>query len=208
MQSNTFAHCSFKHGFRYKVKSACRNLVIALAALASISATAYCQVAEDAQAKSIDPRHAAFEKQMKQVRLKGRFTVVGQGKSGAGQEEEYVIQSVKKLPAEDKWLFMATIKYGKVNLTVPLSLNVHWAKSTPVITLDSLKILGLGTFSARVLIHDDRYSGTWQHDKTGGHLFGVIESIKAKPSDGETDGSQTKGSDTKDAAPGAEKSKG
>jgi len=31
-----------------------------------------------------------------------------------------------------------------------------------------------------VLIYGDRYAGTWQHDKVGGHLWGRIEK-PAKP---------------------------
>jgi hypothetical protein len=45
-------------------------------------------------------------------------------------------------------------------------------------TLDNLTLPGLGTFSARVVLHDDKYAGTWQHDKVGGHLFGTISRAK------------------------------
>jgi len=50
-----------------------------------------------------------------------------------------------------------------------------WSGNTPVITLDNLWIPGMGTFSARVLIHQGRYAGTWSHGDKGGHLFGRIE---------------------------------
>ena len=38
----------------------------------------------------------------------------------------------------------------------------------------------LGTFTARVLFYGDRYVGTWQHGKVGGHMFGKIEPAKKK----------------------------
>jgi hypothetical protein len=57
---------------------------------------------------------------------------------------------------------------------VPIDLKILWSGNTPVITLDNLWIPGMGKFSARVLIHDGRYSGTWSHDAIGGHLFGKI----------------------------------
>jgi hypothetical protein len=60
-----------------------------------------------------------------------------------------------------------------VDLTVPV--QVKWAGNTPVITVDSVTIPGLGTFSARVLLDGARYAPTWSHDEKGGHLFGVIE---------------------------------
>jgi hypothetical protein len=34
---------------------------------------------------------------------------------------------------------------------------------------------GLGTYSARVMFHGDRYVGTWQGTNHGGHMFGRIE---------------------------------
>jgi hypothetical protein len=56
-------------------------------------------------------------------------------------------------------------------------LDVKWAGTTAVITLDDLTIPGLGTFSSRVVIDDGKYAGTWRHDKVGGHLFGVVEKL-------------------------------
>ena len=121
-------------------------------------------------------RFERFARDMSSVRLKGTFTIAG--KPDSRSAEEYIIESVRKLPRGDKWLFRATIRYGKVNLTLPLVLDVRWAGETPVITLDRLTIPTLGTFSARVLIHDGRYAGTWQHDATGGHLFGTVAKVR------------------------------
>ncbi len=59
---------------------------------------------------------------------------------------------------------------------MPLEFKILWSGNTPVMTLDALWIPGMGTFDARVMIHNGRYAGTWQHDKVGGHLFGKIES--------------------------------
>ena len=57
--------------------------------------------------------------------------------------------------------------------------------STPVITLTELTIPALGTFSARVVIDNGKYAGTWTHGDVGGHMFGVIRrSAEAKPGDG------------------------
>ena len=49
------------------------------------------------------------------------------------------------------------------------------AGDTPVITLTHVVVPGLGTFTSRVMVYGDRYAGTWQHDKVGGHLWGHIE---------------------------------
>ena len=68
------------------------------------------------------------------------------------------------------------IKYGGKDVTVPLPpMDIKWAGSTPVITVDQMTIPGMGTFDARVLIRKGKYSGTWSHNDVGGHMFGTIE---------------------------------
>lgn len=118
--------------------------------------------------------HAKFKKLLTGAKLRGQFTVDGQPLSNL-QEEAYDIEKVDKLPDGDLWALTTKIKYGEHDLTIPIAVEVKWAGGTPVITLDELTIPGLGTFSARVLLHKDKYAGTWQHDQVGGHLFGMIE---------------------------------
>ncbi|MGY8770069.1 MAG: hypothetical protein ACKVH8_16755 [Pirellulales bacterium] len=129
---------------------------------------------DTAAAQEQAKRFAKFEKTLNKATLVGKFTVVG--KDADPKEERYEIRSVKKLDApQDTWLFLARIKYGKNDLVVPMPLQVKWAASTPVITLDNVTIPGLGTFSAYVIIDNDKYAGTWTHGKVSGHLFGRIE---------------------------------
>jgi hypothetical protein len=109
--------------------------------------------------------------------LIGQFTVTGR-ENREPKAEEYTISSAMKLPDGDLWLIRARVKYGDKDMTVPIPLEIKWAGDTPVITLTNLGIPGLGTFTSRVVIYDNRYAGTWQHDKVGGHLFGRIEKAK------------------------------
>ena len=67
------------------------------------------------------------------------------------------------------------------NFVVPIAIKVLWAGDTPVMTLDDFTIPGIGTFSARVLFHGDRYVGTWQHGDVGGAMWGRVQKIEAKP---------------------------
>jgi hypothetical protein len=103
----------------------------------------------------------------------GRFTLDG-SPDASPKAEEYTISRCEKLPEPDLYRLTARIEYGDVNSEVPMDLRILWSGSTPVITLDSFWIPGMGTFSARVLIHNGRYGGTWQHGDKGGHLFGKI----------------------------------
>jgi hypothetical protein len=122
-----------------------------------------------------------FAEDLSEVIFSGNYSVTREGKETPAQMEKYMIASVSKVK-DDLWLFIARIQYGKHDVTIPMKLHVKWAGDTPMITLTDLTIPGLGTFTSRVLIYGDRYAGTWQHGKTGGHLWGQIEKIK-KPTD-------------------------
>ena len=123
-------------------------------------------------------RDEAFRKLVTNVTLSGHFTLDGADETRL-EREEYAITGAVKLGNGDYWALTSRITYGDVDLTVPVPVQVKWAGDTPVITVDSVKIPGLGTFSARVLLDGARYAGTWSHDEKGGHLFGVIERAAA-----------------------------
>lgn len=125
-------------------------------------------------------RYDKFEKLLTGAKFKGSFTLDDKPLNDL-HEEEYDIEKVEKLPEPDLWSIKARIKYGKKDFTVPVPLYVKWAGETPVMTLDNITLPGFGTFSARVVLHVDKYAGTWQHDDKGGHLFGRI--ILAKQAD-------------------------
>ena len=126
------------------------------------------------------PDKAQLYKQLEEsltgAKFTGRFTVLGKDEDKL-KAEEYTILSAKKSEQGEMWLLTARIKYGEKDATIPIPLEIQWAGSTPVITLDKLALYGFGTFSARVVIHDGKYAGTWQHDNVGGHLFGKIEKV-------------------------------
>nr|WP_246151830.1 hypothetical protein [Rubripirellula reticaptiva] len=103
----------------------------------------------------------------------GKFTVDGK-EDKLPKTEQYMISKCEKMDAADQYRLTARIKYGEVDSEVPMEIKILWSGQTPVITLDSLWIPGMGTFDARVMIHAGRYAGTWQHDKVGGHMFGKI----------------------------------
>lgn len=137
-------------------------------------------------------RDERFKKLVTNMKLAGHFTIDGQ-QDTRPQEEEYVITGAMKLGAADLWVLTARIKYGTRDVTVPVPVQVKWAGDTPVIALDKVGIPGLGTFSARVVLDQERYAGTWSHDQVGGHLFGRIAPVDA--------GDAEKSSPPKDAAP-------
>jgi hypothetical protein len=162
-----------------------RHLSIFATAVVILSVTQNQSVlsAQETEAK---PENAAssqtdmekeFSDKMTGVTLVGYFTVDGQQKPP--KEERYDIYKTTKLE-NGKWMIQARVKYGKNDLTVPVILNIDWAGDTPVMSLTDLTIPGLGTFTSRTMFYGDRYVGTWQHGKVGGHMYGRLEPTKEK----------------------------
>jgi hypothetical protein len=136
--------------------------------------------AAKAAAAAVRERHARFAALMKNVKLVGSFTR-DDDETATPRREEYVISGATKVGTGDVWLVTSRIRYGSVDVTVPVPVEVKWAGETPVITLDEVTIPGLGTFSSRVVLDRGRYAGTWTHDKVGGHMFGTI--VATPPAD-------------------------
>ena len=114
-------------------------------------------------------------KSMKNTVMVGSFTIDGD-KESKQREERYEIKRVVKADRGDYWNIFARMKFGSVDATLPFPVEVKWAGSTPVITVDELKLIGMGdAFDARVLIADGKYAGTWSHGKVGGLMYGRIE---------------------------------
>lgn len=102
------------------------------------------------------------------------------------QPEEYTISKVSKA-SDDYWVIVARIKYADKNVNIPVTVQVKWAGDTPIITLDNMSLPGLGTYSARVMVYRDFYSGTWFGDSYGGILSGQIVKPTESPSAGGED---------------------
>jgi hypothetical protein len=134
-----------------------------------------------AQTTSSSPELTAAEKQfqesMANVALVGYFT---QGDSGEPRADRYVIERVSKVK-EDLWKFEARIQYNKKDVKVAMDLPVKWAGDTPVISLTNFAVPGFGSFTARVLIYNGAYAGTWGDARHGGKLFGKIQKNDVQP---------------------------
>lgn len=127
--------------------------------------------ASETPQESETERNRRFEEMMSGVSLIGQSTHFD--REGITGKEEYVIEKVSRLTG-DRWLFQTTLKLGSREVPVPIPITVLWAGDTPVLTLTDLSIPGVGTYSARVLLFRDHYSGTWMGEDGGGHVFGEI----------------------------------
>ena len=139
--------------------------------LAACSAACAGQAEPSTEQAELEKR---FSERMSNVIMTGNFTVEGKETDQPLKPESYEIESVTKAQG-DYWIFLVRIKYGDKDVKLPITLKVLWAGDTPMVSLTNLTIPGLGEgFTSRVLFYEDRYAGTWQHGKVGGHLFGTI----------------------------------
>ncbi len=121
---------------------------------------------------------AKFKATMTKATFSGRWCGIKDGKLTPEKEDKYTIVSVAKLGGE-AWIIHARIQYGEKDFTVPLPVQVKWAGDTPVITVDGMAMPGGQTaYSARVLIYDKTYAGTWSGGDRAGLLNGVITNEK------------------------------
>lgn len=154
-----------------------RRTWLSTAVVASIASSGFAQ---DKTAKADrEALEKAFAERMSGAILVGHYSVVGK-EMKAANPERYELKKVSKVQ-DDLWQFESRVKYGQTDVTLPLVLRMVWADDTPMISLTNVTLPGLGEgFSTRVIFHGDRYAGTWQHGKLGGHLWGVIEKPEAK----------------------------
>lgn len=126
---------------------------------------------------------AKFKGMMTGVTMTGRWCSVKDGSLGPEKEDKYSIVGVEK-KSGDAWVINWHMKYGKLELTVPIPVQVKWAGDTAVIVVDQMQIPGISaygstSYSARVLVHDNAYAGTWSGGDHSGLIKGVI--IKDQP---------------------------
>ncbi len=117
-----------------------------------------------------------FAERMTNVSLVGSFTVAGRD-GRTPRDDRYDIFSVEKV-GTDHWRFNARMDCCGVNgATLPIVVPMKFVGDTPVIMMTDTSLPGIGTFTVRVFFYGDRYSGTWQHGRAGGHMSGRIEKL-------------------------------
>lgn len=132
---------------------------------------------------SMSEAEKKFQNTLANCTFKGRWCLIKDGELGEEREDKYTILRASKTGG-DNWLIFARVQYNNKDVTVPIPVQLKWAGDTPVITLDNMAIPNLGTYSARVVVHDNSYAGNWSAGDHSGMLYGLIEKTKegeAKP---------------------------
>lgn len=124
-----------------------------------------------------------FKATFENATMSGRWCSIKDGALGDSKVDKYTINGVSKLGG-DVWIINARIQFNKMDIVAPIPVQVKWAGDTPVIIVDKIPIPGSGTYSARVLVYEHTYAGTWTGGDHGGLLNGIITNESApKPAE-------------------------
>lgn len=120
-----------------------------------------------------------FTDTMTNAVMSGRWCLLEDGKLGPDKEDKYTIASVAKNP-DGSWTITAKIEYAGLTFNAPVPVQVKWAGDTAVIVVDNMGLPGTAKYSARVLVHEGTYSGTWSGGGHGGLMYGVVKKAAEK----------------------------
>jgi len=139
-------------------------------------AVGYAQEKDESPAP-LNEAQQKFVDLLNNATMTGRFSI--EGRETPPKPETYQIESVSRNDG-DNWTVKSRVKYGDLDVVVPVPVQVKWAGDTPMIQVTDLSIPLIGEgFTARVLFYGDRYAGTWSHGKVGGHMWGTLSKTKA-----------------------------
>ena len=128
---------------------------------------------------SLTEAERRFAERMQNVTMVGTFTVAGR-EDRTPRPDRYEIASVQKI-GEDLWRFNVKMNCCGMAASgaIPIAVPMRWVGDTPVIMMTDTSLPGVGTYTVRVFFYGDRYAGTWQGGRVGGHMSGHIEKVAA-----------------------------
>jgi hypothetical protein len=156
----------------------CRQLFKTIAlVLVSLSGIAY-SIAEEPSEKVASETEAMenqFSAMLKGATLKGTWAAVGPVGLGEDKQDGYQIVEAKKVKG-DKWVMVSRFEYKGQQMDIPVPVVIKFAGDTAVMILNDLPTGDGATWSARILFHNDVYTGSWWEStrKKGGILSGIV----------------------------------
>lgn len=145
-------------------------VLLSLAGLFALTDSAVAQGDGDVEAK--------FIASLKNATLKGTWAPVSQGQLGAEQKDAgYRIARVEK-SEKGQWSIVSVFNVRNRQVEFPITASVKFAGDTAVLILDNVKAgPGNANWSARILFHEDVYTGRWwetANPEHGGTITGTI----------------------------------
>lgn len=153
----------------------CLSLLFVSTSLAQspASTTPNTNTATSVTASPTDPE-ARFKTLFTKATLSGRWAPLRDGKLGEERGgDSYHIVGVTK-GAGDTWIVQARMKYRDQELVLPIPVQMKFVSDVAIMEVNNLPTPGGNTYSARLLIYERTYSGTWKSQRGGGMLYGTI----------------------------------
>jgi hypothetical protein len=119
-----------------------------------------------------------FAAMVKNSTLKGTWAPVLGGQLGSEKKDEAyrIVRAEKK--EGDKWAIVSLFEFNGQQIEHPIPATVKFAGDTAVLILDNVRAgPGKANWSARVMFHDDVYTGRWwetDNREHGGTIAGTI----------------------------------
>ncbi|MCC6509761.1 MAG: hypothetical protein IT423_11675 [Pirellulaceae bacterium] len=119
-----------------------------------------------------------FVASLSKATLKGTWAPVQGGKLGSERgDDSYRIARVEKNES-DKWSIVSVFKIRDREIEFPIPAKVRFAGDTAILILDDVRAgQGNANWSARVMFHEDVYTGRWwetNNKEHGGTIAGTI----------------------------------
>jgi hypothetical protein len=148
----------------------------------------FALVGASAQAQGEPEMDAKFIAMLKNATLKGSWAPIQRGQLGDEKKDDsYRIVRVEK-KAGDQWAIVSLYEFRGQQVEYPLPATVKFAGDTAILILNNVRAgRGQANWSARVMFHDDVYTGRWwetNNREHGGTIAGTItrqETAQAAP---------------------------
>jgi len=121
---------------------------------------------------------ANFVAMVKNSTLKGTWAPVRGGELGSEKKDEAyrIVRAEKK--EGDQWAIVSLFNYNGQQVEYPIQAKVKFAGDTAILILDNVRAgPGKANWSARVMFHDDVYTGRWwetANREHGGTISGTV----------------------------------
>jgi len=119
-----------------------------------------------------------FIAMVKNSTLKGTWAPIMGGQLGSEKKDQAyrIVRAEKK--EGDKWEIVSLFEYNGQQIEHPIQATVKFAGDTAVLILDNVRASpGKSNLSARVMFHDDVYTGRWwetANREHGGTISGTV----------------------------------
>lgn len=120
-----------------------------------------------------DPKER-FKALFTKATLSGRWAPLTDGVLGEerGGDKYNIVSAV--MGEGDRWIISAKLKYRDQEFVMPIPVKMQFAGDVAILTVDNLAIPNGGTYTARLIIYERTYSGSWKGQRGGGMLYGTI----------------------------------